>query len=80
MNAIVQFPERAGRDLTENTAVGISAIDRKVNRIIQDHEPHGQAARLTVRFAVLAARMHMPKAELVNALRDLTDEIEGSAA
>lgn len=80
MNAIVQFPERAGRDLTKDTAVGISAIDRKVNRIIEDHEPHGQAARLVIRFAVLAGRTHMLKAELVNALRDLTDEIEGTAA
>lgn len=77
MNAIVQFPDRAGRDLVKNTAVGISAIDRKVNRIIQDHEPHGQAARLTVRFAVLAARYRMPKAELLNALRALADEVEG---
>lgn len=80
MNAIVQFPERAGRDLTKDTAVGISAIDRKVNRIIEDHEPHGQAARLVIRFAVLAGRTRMSKAELVNALRDLTDEIEGTAA
>ena len=76
MNAILQFPDRAGRDLTKDTAVGISAIDRKVNRIIEDHEPHGQAARLVIRFGVLAGRMHMPKAELLNGLRDLMDEVE----
>ena len=76
MNAIVPFPERAGRDLLKDTSVGVASINRKVDRIIEDHTPHGQAARLRVRFAVLAARLRMPKAELVNALRDLTDEVE----
>ncbi|WP_404415495.1 hypothetical protein [Brevundimonas vesicularis] len=80
MNAIVQFPERAGRDLTKDTAVGISAIDRKVNRIIEDHEPHGQAARLVIRYAVLAARIHISKTELANALRDLAGEVEGASS
>ncbi|WP_312595460.1 hypothetical protein [Brevundimonas sp.] len=76
MNAIVQFPERAGRDLTKDTAVGVATISRKVDRIIADHTPHGQAARLTVRFAVLAARLHVPKAELINGLQDLIAEVE----
>lgn len=76
MNAVVPFPERAGRDLLKDTSVGVASISRKVDRIIEDHTPHGQAARLTVRFAVLAARNRMSKTELVNALRDLTDEVE----
>lgn len=76
MNAVVTFPERAGRDLLKDTSVGVASISRKVDRIIEDHTPHGQAARLTVRFAVLAARNRMSKTELVNALRDLTDEVE----
>lgn len=76
MNAVVPFPERAGRDLLKDTSVGVASISRKVDRIIEDHTPHGQAARLTVRFAVLAARDRMSKTELVNALRDLTDEVE----
>lgn len=76
MSAIVQFPERAGRDLTKDTAVGVAAICRKVDRIIDDHTPHGQAARLTVRFAVLAARLHVPKAELIHGLQDLIAEVE----
>lgn len=76
MNAVVPFPEGAGRDLLKDTSVGVASISRKVDRIIEDHTPHGQAARLTVRFAVLAARNRMSKTELVNALRDLTDEVE----
>jgi hypothetical protein len=76
MNAVVPFPERAGRDLLKDTSVGVASISRKVDRIIEDHTPHGQAARLTVRFAVLAARNRMSKTELVTALRDLTDEVE----
>lgn len=80
MNAIVHFPERAGRDLAKDSAAGVAAIHRKVCRIIEDHEPHGQAARLTVRFAAMNARFFVPKGELVNALRDLADEIEGTAA
>lgn len=80
MNAVVPFPERAGRDLKTNPSAGYAAITRKVERIIEDHTPHRQAARLVIRFAVLAGRTHMSKAELVNALRDLTDEIEGTAA
>lgn len=76
MNAVVPFPERAGRDLLKDTSVGVASISRKVDRIIEDHTPHGQAARLTVRFAVLAARDRMTKSELLNALRDLTDEVE----
>ncbi len=76
MNAIIPFPDRAGRDLLKDTSVGVASISRKVERIIEDHTPHGQAARLTVRFAVLAARYRMSKAELLNALRDLTDEVE----
>lgn len=77
MNAIVPFPDRAGRDLLKDTSVGVASISRKVDRIIEDHTPHGQAARLTVRFAVLAARHRMPKAELLNALHALADEVEG---
>lgn len=80
MNAIVPFPDAAGRDLTKNLGVGIAAINRKVCRIIQDHTPHGQAARLTIRYAVLNARFVVPTAELANALRALADEIEGTAA
>lgn len=76
MNAIIPFPDRAGRDLLKDTSVGVASISRKVDRIIEDHTPHGQAARLTVRFAVLAARDRMTKSELLNALRDLTDEVE----
>lgn len=76
MNAVVPFPERAGRDLLKDTSVGVASISRKVDRIIEDHTPHGQAARLTVRFAVLSARNRMSKTELVSALRDLTDEVE----
>lgn len=76
MNAVVPFPERAGRDLLKDTSVGVASISRKVDRIIEDHTPHGQAARLTVRFAVLAARNRMSKTELVNDLRDLADEVE----
>ena len=76
MNAVVPFPDRAGRDLLKDTSVGVASISRKVDRIIEDHTPHGQAARLTVRFAVLAARDRMTKSELLNALRDLTDEVE----
>lgn len=77
MNAIIPFPDRAGRDLLKDTSVGVASISRKVERIIEDHTPHGQAARLTVRFAVLAARHRMPKVELLNALRALADEVEG---
>ena len=77
MNAVVPFPDRAGRDLLKDTSVGVASISRKVDRIIEDHTPHGQAARLTVRFAVLAARHRMPKAELLNALHALADEVEG---
>lgn len=76
MNAIIPFPDRAGRDLLKDTSVGVASISRKVDRIIEDHTPHGQAACLTVRFAVLAARDRMTKSELLNALRDLTDEVE----
>lgn len=76
MNAIIPFPDRAGRDLLKDTSVGVASISRKVDRIIEDHTPHAQAARLTVRFAVLAARDRMTKSELLNALRDLTDEVE----
>lgn len=55
MNAVVPFPARAGRDLLKDTSVGVASISRKVDRIIEDHTPHGQAARLVVRAAVLAA-------------------------
>lgn len=80
MNAIIPFPDRAGRDLLKDTSVGVASISRKVDRIIEDHTPHAQAARLTVRFAVLAARHRMPKAELLNALHALAEEIQGSEA
>ncbi|MBB5770867.1 hypothetical protein HNP47_000836 [Brevundimonas vesicularis] len=76
MNAIIPFPDRAGHDLLKDTSVGVASISRKVDRIIEDHTPHAQAARLTVRFAVLAARDRMTKSELLNALRDLTEEVE----
>lgn len=77
MNAIVPFPDVAGRDLLKDTSAGVASISRKVDRIIEDHTPHVQAARLTVRFAVLAARHRMPKADLLNALHALADEVEG---
>lgn len=77
MNAIVSFPDSAGRDLLKDTSIGVASISRKVDRIIEDHTPHAQAARVTVRFAVLAARHRMPKADLLNALHALADEVEG---
>ena len=80
MNAIIPFPDRAGRDLRTQTAAGYAAITRKVERIIDDHDPAPQAARLVVRAAVLRARTLVPKTELIQAIRDLADEIEGPAS
>lgn len=79
MNAVVPFPDRnASRDLSKNAAGGYAAITRKVERIIADHDPAPQAARLIVRASVLMARTFVPKAELVQAIRDLADEVEAS--
>lgn len=80
MNAIVQFPERAGRDLRTQPAAGYAAITRKVERIIDDHDPEPQAARLVVRAAVLACARRVRPSETAEALRALADEIEGTAA
>lgn len=77
MNAIVQFPDRAGRDLKTNPAAGYAAITRKVERIIEDHEPEPQAARLVVRAAVLACARRIRPTDTAQALRDLADEVEG---
>lgn len=76
MNAIVQFPERAGRDLRTQPAAGYAAITRKVERIIDDHDPEPQAARLLVRAAVLACARRVRPAETAEALRALADEVE----
>lgn len=80
MNAIVHFPERAGRDLRTQPAAGYAAITRKVERIIDDHDPEPQAARLLVRAAVLACARRVRPSEAAEALRALADEIEGTAA
>lgn len=77
MNAIVQFPERAGRDLRTQPAAGYAAITRKVERIIDDHDPEPQAARLVVRAAVLACASRVRPSETAEALRALADEVEG---
>lgn len=77
MNAIVQFPERAGRDLRTQPAAGYAAITRKVERIIDDHDPEPQAARLVVRAAVLACASRVRPSETAEALRSLADEVEG---
>lgn len=77
MNAIVPFPERAGRDLKTNPSAGYAAITRKVERIIEDHEPEPQAARLVVRAAVLACVRRVRPGETAEALRSLADEVEG---
>lgn len=77
MNAIVQFPERAGRDLRTQPAAGYAAITRKVERIIDDHDPEPQAARLLVRAAVLACARRVRPSETAEALRALADEVEG---
>lgn len=77
MNAVVPFPERAGRDLKTNPSAGYAAITRKVERIIEDHEPEPQAARLVVRAAVLACVRRVRPGETAEALRSLADEVEG---
>lgn len=77
MNAIVQFPERAGRDLRTQPAAGYAAITRKVERIIDDHDPEPQPARLVVRAAVLACASRVRPSETAEALRALADEVEG---
>lgn len=77
MNAVVQFPARAGRDLIQAPAAGYAQITRKVGRIIEDHETHSQAARLTVRAAVVAAAVYVPGKDLAQALRDMADKVEG---
>lgn len=77
MNAIVRFPERAGRDLRTQPAAGYAAITRKVERIIDDHDPEPQAARLLVRAAVLACARRVRPSETAEALRALADEVEG---
>lgn len=79
MNAIVKFPERAGRDLNKDMPEGYAAITRKVERIIEDHDPSPQAARLVVRAAVLACARRIRASETADALRSLADEIEGTA-
>jgi len=76
MSAVVPFPDRAARNLSVSPAAGYAAITRKVERVIQDHEPHPQAARLTIRAAVLAGATCLPRGELVQALRDLADEVD----
>ena len=77
MNAIVQFPDRAGRDLKTNPSAAYAAIARKVERIIHDHDPEPQAARLVVRAAVLACARRVRPSDTAQALRDLPDEVEG---
>lgn len=76
MNAIVQFPDRAGRDLNKDMPEGYAAITRKVERIIGDHEPYPTCARLVLRAAALACARRVRRSEAAQALRDLADEVE----
>lgn len=77
MNAVAPFPNRqADRDLTKHPAAGYSAITRKVALIIDEHQPATQAARLTVRAAVIACTGLITPAETATALRALADEVE----
>lgn len=78
MNAVVPFPARTGLNLNRHPSAGYAQITRKVGRIVSDHEPHPQAARLTVRAAVVAARVHVPAKDLAQALRDMADEVEAA--
>lgn len=74
--SVLVFPDRAARDLTLNPSAGYAAITRKVERIIHDHDPEPQTARLTVRAAALACARRVHSGEVAQALRDLADEIE----
>lgn len=80
MNAVIHIAERVGRDLKTSPAAGYAAVTRKVERIIQDHDPEAQAARLVVRAAGLACARRIRASETAEALRALADEIEGPAS
>lgn len=73
-DVVVPFPNRA--DLKANPAEGYADISRKVCRIVQEHHPEPQAARLTVRASALAATHFMTRREVAEGLRSLADEVE----
>ena len=74
MSNVVSLPNRS--DLKANPAEGYADISRKVCRIIHDHQPEPQAARLTVRASALAATHFMTRREVDEGLRSLADEVE----
>lgn len=73
-DVVIPFPDRA--DLKTNPAAGYADISRKVCRIVQEHHPEPQAARLTVRASALAATHFMTRREVAEGLRSLADEVE----
>lgn len=74
MSNVVSLPNRS--DLKTNPAEGYADISRKVCRIVQEHHPEPQAARLTVRASALAATHFMTRREVAEGLRSLADEVE----
>lgn len=74
MSNVVSLPNRS--DLISHPSVGYADISRKVCRIVQEHHPEPQAARLTVRASALAATHFMTRREVAEGLRSLADEVE----
>lgn len=74
MSNVVSLPNRS--DLTAHPNAGYADISRKVCRIVQEHHPEPQAARLTVRASALAATHFMSRREVAEGLRSLADEVE----
>lgn len=74
MSNVVSLPNRS--DLISHPSVGYADISRKVCRIVQEHHPEPQAARLTVRASVLASMHFMSRGQVVDFLLDLGVEVE----
>lgn len=75
MSAVV-IPFRNRADLKANPVEGYADISRKVCRIVQEHQPMSQAARLAVRASVLASMHFMSRGQVVDFLLDLGVEVE----